>query len=447
MAEDFPTEDAPMVASESRWLPGRFLAPAAAIAVPAALVGGPVGIASGLAWDAALLVASRLEGRALGASIPSVRRELVGQCTVGATSTVRLYLRNTSGRALRGTIVDAPPSTWAAEEAVTLHFSIPPHGRKELSYEVLPERRGTFRFSPMTLRIEGRLGLAATQVTLDVRGEVRVFPDVLGPTNYDLAARKGLLRGLGFRNVRRIGGGGEFAQLRDYVAGDPYRGVDWKSTAKKLRPITRVYQREQSQQVVICVDASRLMGTAHDHKTKLDHALSAALLMAYVALSQGDRVGVVVFAHDVLRFVPPKRGRQHYQRILRAIFDVPVAERAVDYRRLVEFLRLRIPRRALLVLVTDLLDEGEAQTLVEQATALRRKHLALCLTMRDPSLAVALTGPEPSLRAAAIEIERDRRVLVQRLRSAAIDVAESPLAELSVLAVNQYLKVKATGRL
>jgi uncharacterized protein (DUF58 family) len=191
-----------------------------------------------------------------------------------------------------------------------------------------------------------------------------------------------------------------------------------------------------------------MMATKLDALAKLDHAIHAALLLAYVALRSGDRVGVVVFADDVLTFVPPNRGRNQYRRILEALATVEASPSYVDFRRLSAFVRARVPRRALLVVFSDLLDDSQALPLAEQAAALRAKHLPLCVTMNDPvaealAFAPASTPHDVYRRAAAAALLEDRDAIRVHLRKAGVGLVEAPAAELAVATVNRYLDIKS----
>jgi uncharacterized protein (DUF58 family) len=329
---------------------------------------------------------------------------------------------------------------------------VPPFARRQVKYKVVPPKRGRFELGDLHVRIDGGLRLGATVATIGAKAEAKVYPNVLGPRRYELAARLGDLRHVGFRSVRRAGGGGEFEQLREYVRGDPYRDLDWKSTAKRQRPITRVYTHERSQQIVILLDTGRMMATELDRLTKLDHAINAALLLSYVALRQGDRVGLVVFGDVVKNFVPPRRGVGQYRRILEALYGVEAEVTYVDFRRLVEFLKIRVPRRALITLFSDLLDETHAKPLADHMALLRKKHLLVCVSMQDP---VARRIAEQEIhssadvfrRAAAADILAERDAVKAQLRKSAIDVLEAPAGDLAVSTVNRYLEIKARQRL
>jgi uncharacterized protein (DUF58 family) len=209
-----------------------------------------------------------------------------------------------------------------------------------------------------------------------------------------------------------------------------------------------VQGQEQSQNVIVALDAGRMMAMSLDRLTKLDHAINAALLLAYVALRSGDKVGAIVFAERVQCFVPPRRGHAQYRRILEALSTIEASPTYVDFPRLCEFVRARVPRRSLLVIFSDLLDEAQAMPLSEQAPLLRRKHLLLCASMTDPvaetlAQARAENDEQAYHRAAASAILEDRDAIKLHIRKSGVGLVEAPAAELAIHAVNRYLEIKS----
>jgi uncharacterized protein (DUF58 family) len=377
---------------------------------------------------------------------------------VGIENEIAIDVHNPSEESITIRVRDDLPPGWEAEPAEHA-LTVPPHARRRVTYTVVPPERGRATFGDLHVRIDGRARLGTAIAQTPARTEARVYPNILGAQRYELAAHLGDLRHVGFREIRRAGGGGEFEQLREYVDGDPLRDIDWKSTAKRRRPITRTYQQERSQQVIIAIDAGRLMATRLTDQekakvaiSKLDHAINAALLIAYVALRKGDRVGLILFSDVVHRFVPPKRGQAQYRAILEALYDAQAAATYVDFRRLVEFIKLRVPKRALLMLFSDLVDETQAGALVEHVSLLRRKHLPVCITMEDHIARDLAEKPATSpkgayRRAAAADVLAERRLLEAHLRKNAVDLVEAPPGELSIATVNKYLEIKARNRL
>jgi uncharacterized protein (DUF58 family) len=429
--------------------PGGRLAVLAALGVPVALADG----GSGLLWGAvatfnvALLLGAVLDARGVRLRAPVVERLMDTRLVVGTDNRVTLRLHNRSARLLHVVIRDDLPQGWQAEPE-EMRITLPAWARRDVHYVVRPPTRGVHHFGDVHLRLEGRSRLGAARVRVDAARESRVYPNVLGPSRYDALARLGELRHAGFRNSRLMGGGGEFEQLREYVQGDPYRDVDWKSTARRHRPVTRVHQQERSQRVILCIDAGRMMAMRLDQLTKLDHAINAALLLGHVALRQGDQVGLIVFAEGVHAFVPPRSGPAQYRRLLEALFRVEAAETAVDFRRLAEHVRTRVPRRSLLVVFSDLLDETHAMPLAEHAAVLRRKHLPVCVTLDDPVARTLADAEVHSVegvyrRAAAGDLLSDREVVKAHLIKAGVGLVEAPAGALAVATVNRYMELKA----
>jgi uncharacterized protein (DUF58 family) len=428
-----------------RFTPGRRLA-FCMLAVSPLFWLGELGVWLGLTADLLLLMAATWEARSLARRVPEVRRVLSGRFALGQDNLVEITLHNPSRARISGTVRDDPPAEFGGELA-DLHFDLAPLARAKLTYTASVSRRGQYAFGDLYLRLDGALGLGARLVSVPAHAEVRVYPNPRGPRRYELALRRGALQSIGVRSVRRMGGGGEFQQLREYVPGDALRELDWKAAAKRLRPITRVHGQEQSQNVVIALDTGRLMAAAQGELTKLDHAIHAALLLAWVALRNGDRVGLVVFADEIQRFVPPARGHAQYLRILDSLYAVQATPAYVDFRELARFVRARVPRRALLLVFSDLLDESQALPLAAELPKLRGKHLPVCVTMSDPEAtrlaeAPVTTSAQVYERAAAADLLAERAIVKAQLTRAGVPVLESAAADLALVTVNRYLEIK-----
>ncbi|GAB5547748.1 MAG: DUF58 domain-containing protein [Sandaracinaceae bacterium] len=442
-------DDAPPEARTAKIVPGSRLVPFALGGLPlaAADMGTGLGLGAAVAYDVVLLGIAALEARGLAKDAPAVERRMDSRLVVGVENTIQVRLHNPTRRTMKVTVRDDLPPGWEAKPD-ELSVELPPYARRELSYVVVPPKRGKFEFGRLHLKLEGGAKLGASIVSVEATEAARVFPNVLGPRRYELAARLGDLASVGFRSIRASGGGGEFEQLREYVSGDAYRDLDWKSTAKRQRPVTRVFEQERSQIVLIALDAGRMMATKLGAITKLDHAINAALLLSWVALRKGDRVGLVVFGDHVHQFVQPGRGPGQYRKILDALYATEAEDTFVDFRRLVEFVQVRARKRALLVMFSDLLDEAHAMPLAEHAALLRRRHLPVCVTMHDPVAETLADAPVDDARgayhrAAAADLLQEREAVKAHLRKSGVALVEAPPGELAVATVNRYLEIKA----
>jgi uncharacterized protein (DUF58 family) len=399
-----------------------------------------------LLLDCVVLSLALWESRSLRARLPGLRRNAPARLSLGEDNPIVLQLQNHEPLRLRGRIVDDAPEPFVCTPA-ELSFELAPLEQRSLAYSVRMQRRGQYRFGSLHMRVDGPFGLGAVLASQPADADVRVYPSPRGPQRYELALRRRTLSGVGIRRAGRPGGAGELDQLREYVAGDALRDLAWKASAKRLHPITRVHGQEQSQTVMIALDAGRLMAAPLGELRKLDHAIHAALLLAWVALRAGDAVGVVVFEQDVVSSLLPARGRSQYRRILECVYAVEAGDAHVDFRALTSFVRRMVPRRSLVLLFSDLFDESQVLPLSAELPKLRPKHLPLCVTLRDPitsqlAQAQATRAQQVYLRAAAADLVAERALTKRQLTRAGVQVLETTVQEMSAETVNRYFEIK-----
>lgn len=318
-------------------------------------------------------------------------------------------------------------------------------------------RRGHEWLGDLRLRIEGPLGLVQRQARLRGRLEVAIEPALLGLRETLRLAASERWHDLGVRRLRRAGGLMEFEALRDYVPGDDVRLVDWKAFARRGRPTVRQYQEERGQELILAVDCGRRMAAPSPFDvgaegetatwTKLDHALDAVLQLAAVALSRGDRVGIAAFDARLLSYVAPSRGPLQLERLREAVFDRLPGELESDLAGVLRELGVRHPRRAMLLVVSDVADplSVEAQRLALGAAG--RQHSVVFAGLDDPEVreAAAAGGGDPGLRAAALELVREREVGLRELRRAGVRVLDALPAESAAPLLAAWLEMRRSG--
>ena len=218
-------------------------------------------------------------------------------------------------------------------------------------------------------------------------------------------AREAELRALGARSfvaARRKsqwrGEGRDFESLRDYVRGDEMRHISWTATARRGKLVTRQYQMERDQTILIALDAGRLMTARIENETKLDSAVNAALALMSAAARAGDNAGLLVFGRKIKAFLPPKRGAEHLDAALEALHAIEPEMIEPSYSRAFEFVSANSRRRSLVVVITDLVDEEGSRELLSSLKLLRPRHLPLVVTIADRDLkAVVREAPHRQL--------------------------------------------------
>lgn len=322
----------------------------------------------------------------------------------------------------------------------------------EFALAFTPPARGAYDFGDVGVRMTGPMGLAGRQVLLPAAQRVRVYPDLTAVRGYALLARKGALREMGMRSMRWLGKGTEFESLRDYHEGDDYRDIDWKATARRGKPVVREFEAERSQTVVLAIDAGRLMVARVGALTKLDRAINAAVLLAYLAMRAGDNVGLLVFARDVQTYLPPRKGRRQFLALIEALYAVEERVEEPDYAGALRYLATRLGKRSLVVLFTELVGTEPSARLLDVLSSLARRHLPLVITQRNQvveGMAIAEPAGEADVFRASVaqDLLHDKGAALGLLHGRGALVLDVVPETLSVAAANRYLEIKARGRL
>jgi len=255
------------------------------------------------------------------------------------------------------------------------------------------------------------------------------------------------LRGLGSRVAPRLGKGREFDRLRDYVHDDDFHDVDWPASAKHNKLIVREYRLDRSQEIVLCLDRGHRMAARGDELSRFDHAVNAALLLAYVCNRMEDRVGVLSFADTVEKGLKPARGTSHLRQMTSYLTPLQPEYRHTDYLAVAANLRRMLRQRTLIVLFTVLPEPEEGRELIRAVQLLSPQHLALVVVLSDPGLeraAVNLPSNKRELSRSLVarELWHGRVALVKELRQRGALVVEATPQGVPLAAVNAYIDVK-----
>ncbi len=301
--------------------------------------------------------------------------------SLGRPNRVRLTLRSSARRLLR---VRAMDDLWQDARSVGLPIeqAVPRRGSVEVDYHVEPARRGDYALGDTWLRHPSLLGLWTRQVRISHEHPVRVYPDLQQIRTYELLARQNREYSL-VRATRQKGGESEFERLREYTHDDEYRSVDWKATARRQKLIARQYQMESNQNVVFVLEAGRLMRAEVDGLSYYDHALNATLLLAHVAGRAGDRVGLVSFDEGVRAFVQPTGGSRAGERLIRASYGLHPRLVESDWDAAFAQIGLRLRKRSLVVIFTQVVDDVAAAAIVKRTRGLLPRHLPLLVLFED----------------------------------------------------------------
>jgi uncharacterized protein (DUF58 family) len=392
---------------------------------------------------ALIIVDSR---RAPGRAALRVDRECADLLSVGAANRVTLGIDVRTPGASAIVYEQVPAALHASR--VRWDMRLP----ATVEYTVTPVARGDSSLGPAVVRVDGPWRLGWRQTTLGEPRAVRVDPNLSAIDVYEALARRGQLAEIGLRTMRLRTEGSEFERVREAFPDDPQRSINWRATARTGQLMATELIPERAQPLVICLDHGRLMGVGAGELTKLDHAINAALLLVHVALRSGDRAGMLAFADTVTNTLPPRAGASQLRRFLDATRPIRPGETEADYDDALNYFSRWQTRRSLVVIFTDVLDLDQGKALIRQCARLRRRHLPLVVTVRDPALddaanAVPRSGDDTYARAVAGGLIADREDTLRVLRRSGVETIDADARTLSPRLVNRYLDLKRRARL
>ncbi len=403
-------------------------------------------------WTAAVLALLALADavRLRRQPTPEVERRLADALAVGQRRDVELRIVPAPRqRPQRLDVFDLHPSGWPVE-GLPQRLRLVPGEAALLRYRVTAAARGLAEFPGTQLRLQSPWRLWTQSRLAGVPQRVRVYPDFAPLAKLALFSAEQASRLVGAHLRRRRGEGTDFQQMREYRVGDSLRRIDWKATARARKLVSREYQEERNQQVVLVVDTGRRMLASEGGLSHFDHALNAALVTAWLGLRQGDAVGLMA-GGGPSRWVPPRRGGAALDHLLRASYDLQPEPVATDYLALAGQLALRQPRRALVMLVTNVRDE-DSEELLAAVQLLRRRHLVCVASLRETVLDAMLEAEVADLPG-AIDAGAVAHYLAQRgaaheaLRRHGVTTLDVAPADLPAALVERYLAVKRDGLL
>lgn len=405
-------------------------------------------LAVGLAMDALTLALVVVDYRLLRqADHCQATRSHDDVFSLGVRNPVHVTVRNRGTVTFHAELGDEYPPDFSVEPD-RFRFRLEPEGRYRATYHLIPAKRGNYGFGRLGLRVRTDVGLLCRQRFFTARkSAVAVYPNLQEVRKYDLLGRRNRLEQMGLRRLRVRGRSLEFDSLREYVPGDEMRHIHWKASAKRGKLVTKEFDLERSQHVMVALDLGRTMASRLDNLTKLDHAVNACLLLTHVASSSDDHVGVMGFADDIVGYLPPTKGRRQTGRVAEFLYPLESRLRESDYRRAFLYLGRLCRRRTLIIVLTDLLDPDSSAQLIRHLPPLTRRHLVLCVAFSDYELNQLLAAPPKQARdlfeqAVAVNLRHDRSSALAALRSRGVLTLDAAPSDLSIAVVNRYLALK-----
>jgi uncharacterized protein (DUF58 family) len=337
----------------------------------------------------------------------------------------------------------------ALDETATERLEVPPGSRATVSIALTSRRRGRVFVDAVWVRWNGPLSLARFVRRIPIDVAIDVVSDVRGVQNAALQffARDAIF---GVKVQRQQGDGSEFDALREYTPGLDPRRVDWKRSARHRKLLCKEFDTERNHQIILAFDTGYLMREPINKVARLDHAINAGLVLAWIAMRGGDLVGTYGFDAVVRSYHPPARGLSRFAHVQRATAELDYNAEETNYTLGLAELNIRLKRRALVILFTEFVDTITAELLIESLERVHSRHVVVLVTLRDNDLQQTIDAEPNSFEAVAEsviaqDIQRDRSVVFERLERMGLHCLDASTANVTVALIVRYLMIKQRG--
>ena len=378
-----------------------------------------------------------------------MKRELPSSLSQGKPATMTLTIKNQSWRSISVKLLDVV-TEHIQSDAMPMKQVLEKNKALTVQYPILPISRGQAEWTEVLLEVRSLLGFWSFQKSYELPDTSKVYPSL---TALHQLAKLGVEKHVGLMGVhlqQRRGQGLEFHQLREFREGDSLRQVDWRASSAHLKPISREYQDERNQEVIFLMDCGRRMRAKDGVASHFDQALEAMLLLSYVALKQGDGVGMLSFAGET-RWLSPMKGQKKINVLLNAVYDMQSGTDTSDFTEVAQTLIKRHRKRSLIVLLTKVREEDQ-QDLMACVRLLSQTHLVLIASLKEDFIGHSLqegvsSFSEALIYSGAIEVLHQEKWLANQLARRNVHLLNTTPQRLYVDLVNQYMAIKRSGLL
>lgn len=360
---------------------------------------------------------------------------------------VSFSVYNKSSQRLYIELKDEMPEFHFKAENKLMKGTVKPHEKRIFKYFVTPTKRGAFVFRNLHVRYEGKLKLCMKMYTINLDREYKVYPNLKNLRKYKLNITNNRMLKQGQRNIRMPGRGTSFESLREYVAGDEYRKINWKATARECKPIVNQYEPEKNQHVHIFIDTGRPMSYTVRGYRKLDLAVNTALVLSDIVNQNGDQSGLLIFNTEVDSMIMPGKGPGHRNKIMEALYHIEHTNQTSNYEDAFYYFKGKERHRSIVFLFTDFETIEEAEDMLRVLPVVSRNNLLIIMLIRNESLeeigSLEVKNKEDLFnKGVALELINERKKIVSLLNRRGILCVETEAEKLEFSAVNKYIQVK-----
>jgi uncharacterized protein (DUF58 family) len=321
----------------------------------------------------------------------------------------------------------------------------------EVKYSLRPTKRGLYHFNPAYLFLSSFLNLVERRIIYTEETTFQVYPSVIQMKKYELLVFQQQKTSSGIKRIRRLGNATEFEQIRNYVAGDELKTINWKATSRKNELMVNQYQDEKSQPIYCIIDKSRTMQMEFGGMNLLDHSINSSLVFANICLLKGDKFGLLTFSDKMGSQLPADKSSTQMKRVMDLLYDQKTKFKDANFELLQSVVRQKIKTRSLLLLFSNFENEFAMRRALPYLIQMNKKHLLVVVFFQNADLKELAYKDSYALRELYTSVVAERMItmkarMAREMKQFGIQTILTNPEELSANVINKYLELKARGR-
>lgn len=369
--------------------------------------------------------------------------------SLGDDNEIRIFIRNQSPLDFSVKIIDELPVQFQKRD-FEIDQTLDAGEQKTIAYFLHPVRRGEFNFGNTNIYIQSKIGLATRRIIFNQQKSVPVYPSILQMKTMELKAFSKISTFQGIKRLRRLGHSYEFEQIKNYVAGDDYRSINWKATSRKSDLMVNQYEDEKAQQIYSLVDKSRSMRLPFAGMSLLDYAINTSLVISNIALRKQDKAGLITFSDKIETILPAERNRMQLRKILESLYKQKENQHEANFELLYTTLRNSVKGRSLLFLYTNFESQYALERVLPILRKLNRLHLLVVVFFENTEIEEFGKQNSATIRdiyyhTIAQKYSSEKKQIIQQLGQYGIQSILTDPKDLSIHTINKYLELKARG--
>ena len=369
--------------------------------------------------------------------------------SLGDANRITLDISNRSNQRLSVSLVDEIPFQFQKRD-FEMRLVLGANEARRTDYELTPTERGEYHFGKINLFAESFLGLIQRRFQSDVEKMVPVYPSVIQMKNFELMALRQIAHQSGIKKIRRLGHSYEFEQIKNYVAGDDFRAINWKASGRRNGLMVNQYEDEKAQQVYCVIDKSRVMRMPFGGLTLMDHSINAALVMSNIILQKKDKAGLLTFSDKLGSTLAADNSPNQLGRILHELYREKEGKGEASYELLYYAVRRLVRGRSLLLLFTNFESQFALERVLPTLRKINNMHVLVVVFFINTEIEEftkqnVQTTEDIYHQTIAQKFSDEKTQMMQKLRQYGIQTILTRPEDLNINTINKYLELKSRG--